>query len=113
MPLTIGKITLFTSLERNIFLLSSISIALFGISVSAIDMNEGKTLCKLGAIFVALLSIYNIFVITDKGLIELGLLEPTIKKLKINSNVKIFNDVESDPSKNTLLKANIIFLNLR
>ena len=62
MPLTIGKITLFTSLERNIFLLSSISIALFGISVSAIDMNEGKTLCKLGAIFVALLSIYNIFV---------------------------------------------------
>ena len=47
----------------------------------------------------------NIFVITDKGLTELGLLEPTIKKLKINSNVKIFNDVESDPSKNTLLKA--------
>ena len=62
MPSVIAKVTLFTSLERNIFLLSSISIALFGISVSAIDMNEGKTLCKLGAIFVALLSIYNIFV---------------------------------------------------
>jgi len=46
----------------------------------------------------------NIFVITDKGLTELGLLEPTIKKLKMNSNVSIFNDVESDPSKNTLLK---------
>ena len=34
-----------------------------------------------------------------------GLLEPTIKKIKIHSNVKIFDDVESDPSKSTLLKA--------
>ncbi len=47
----------------------------------------------------------NIFIITDKELTELGLLEPTIKKIKIHSNVKIFNDVESDPSKSTLLKA--------
>ena len=47
----------------------------------------------------------NIFIITDKGLTELGLLEPTIKKIKIHSNVKIFDDVESDPSKSTLLKA--------
>ena len=47
----------------------------------------------------------NIFIITDKGLTELGLLEPTIKKLKIHSNIKIFDDVESDPSKSTLLKA--------
>ena len=47
----------------------------------------------------------NIFIITDKGLTELGLLEPTIKKIKIYSNVKIFDDVESDPSKSTLLKA--------
>ncbi len=47
----------------------------------------------------------KIFVISDKGLVNLGLLEPTIKKLKVNSNVKIFDDVESDPSKSTLLKA--------
>ena len=47
----------------------------------------------------------NIFIITDKGLTELGLLEPAIKKIKIHSNVKIFDDVESDPSKSTLLKA--------
>ena len=47
----------------------------------------------------------NIFIITDKGLTELGLIEPTIKKIKIHSNVKIFDDVESDPSKSTLLKA--------
>ncbi len=47
----------------------------------------------------------KIFVISDKGLVNLGLLEPTIIKLKVNSNVKIFDDVESDPSKSTLLKA--------
>ena len=47
----------------------------------------------------------KIFVISDKGLINLGLLEPTIKKLKVNSNIKIFDSVESDPSKSTLLKA--------
>ncbi len=47
----------------------------------------------------------NIFIITDKRLTELGLLEPAIKKIKIYSNVKIFDDVESDPSKSTLLKA--------
>ena len=47
----------------------------------------------------------NIFIITDKGLTKLGLLEPLIKKLKIKSNVKIFDDVESDPSRSTLLKA--------
>ena len=47
----------------------------------------------------------NIFVISDRGLTELGLIEPTIKKLKKNCNIKIFNDVESDPSKKTLLNA--------
>ena len=47
----------------------------------------------------------NIFVVTDKGLTELGFFEPVINKLKKNSNIKIFNDVESDPSKNTLLEA--------
>ncbi len=47
----------------------------------------------------------NIFVVTDKGLTELGLFEPVVNKLKKNSNIKIFNDVESDPSKNTLLEA--------
>ena len=47
----------------------------------------------------------NIFIISDKGLTKLGLLERLIKKLKIKSNVKIFDDVESDPSRSTLLKA--------
>ena len=47
----------------------------------------------------------NIFVITDEGLSELGLYDKTIKKLQSYSNINIFNKVESDPSKSTLLKA--------
>ena len=47
----------------------------------------------------------NIFVITDEGLTELGLYDKTIKKLQSYSNINIFNKVESDPSKTTLLKA--------
>ena len=47
----------------------------------------------------------NIFVITDEGLTELGLYDKTIKKLQSKSNINIFNKVESDPSKSTLLKA--------
>ncbi len=47
----------------------------------------------------------NIFVITDEGLTELGLYDITIKKLQSNSNINIFDKVESDPSKSTLLKA--------
>ena len=47
----------------------------------------------------------NIFVITDQGLTELGLYDKTIKKLQSYSNINIFNKVESDPSKSTLLKA--------
>ena len=47
----------------------------------------------------------NIFVITDEGLTELGLYDKTIKKLQSYSSINIFNKVESDPSKSTLLKA--------
>ena len=47
----------------------------------------------------------NIFVITDERLTELGLYDKTIKQLQSYSNINIFNKVESDPSKSTLLKA--------
>jgi len=43
----------------------------------------------------------NIFIDSDKGVSELGLIEPTNKNLKKNCNVKIFNDVEYYPSKKT------------
>ena len=62
MPSTISKLVLFTSLERNVFLLSSISLALFGVGASGLEVNESKILCKLSAIFIAFLAIYNIFV---------------------------------------------------
>ena len=62
---TISKLTLFTSLERNVFLLSSISLALFGIAVTTVELREGKVFCKIGAIFIALLAIYNIYIAND------------------------------------------------
>ena len=47
----------------------------------------------------------SILFITDKGLMSLGLTEQTLKELKKVSSVEIFDDVEADPSKKTLLKA--------
>ena len=47
----------------------------------------------------------RILFITDKGLMSLGLTEQTLKELKKTSSVEIFDDVEADPSKKTLLKA--------
>ena len=47
----------------------------------------------------------RILFITDKGLMSLGLTEQTLKELKKISSVEIFDDVEADPSKKTLLKA--------
>ena len=47
----------------------------------------------------------RILFITDKGLMSLGLTKPTIDELKKMCSVEIFDDVEADPSKKTLLKA--------
>ena len=47
----------------------------------------------------------SILFITDKGLMSLGLTDQTLKELKKISSVVIFDDVEADPSKKTLLKA--------
>ena len=41
----------------------------------------------------------NIFFITDPGLMSLGLTKPTIAELEKKSEVKIFDKVESDPSR--------------
>ena len=62
---------------------------------------QAKSLCKeisdkLGE---------KILFITDKGLMSLGLTEPTIKELQKNGSVEVFDDVESDPSQKTLLNA--------
>ena len=47
----------------------------------------------------------SILFITDKGLMSLGLTDQTLNELKKISSVEIFDDVEADPSKKTLLKA--------
>ena len=43
--------------------------------------------------------------ITDKGLMSLGLTKPTIQELKTMGEVEVFDGVEADPSKKTLLTA--------
>ena len=62
---------------------------------------QAKNSCK--EIFNKLGS--RILFITDKGLMSLGLTKPTIEELKKMGSVEIFDEVESDPSQKTLLKA--------
>ena len=63
-----------------------------GVSTSSSD----KIIDKLGD---------NIFLITDADLIKIGLNKSIINELSKSSSVEVFDDVESDPSKKTLLKA--------
>lgn len=46
----------------------------------------------------------NIFLITDADLTKIGLNKPIINELSKSSNLEVFDDVESDPSKKTLIK---------
>ena len=63
-----------------------------GVSIKSRD----KIISKLGN---------NIFLITDPGLTKIGLNRPIIDDLSKYSNLEVFDDVESDPSKETLIKA--------
>ena len=47
----------------------------------------------------------NIFVITDADLTKIGLNKPIINQISKSSNLEVFDDVESDPSKKTIIKA--------
>ena len=47
----------------------------------------------------------NIFLVTDQGLMLLGLTKPLITELQKKSQVQIFDRVEADPSRNILLNA--------
>ena len=62
---------------------------------------EAKASCK--EIFNKLGS--RILFITDEGLMSLGLTKPTIQELKTMGEVEVFDGVEADPSKKTLLTA--------
>lgn len=63
-----------------------------GVSTSSSD----KIIDKLGD---------NIFLITDADLIKIGLNKSIINELSKSSSVEVFDDVEFDPSKKTLIKA--------
>ena len=63
-----------------------------GASVSSCD----RIIDKLGD---------NIFVITDADLTKIELHKPIINQISKSSNLEVFDDVESDPSKKTLIKA--------
>jgi len=63
-----------------------------GVSTSSSD----KIIDKLGD---------NIFLITDADLIKIGLNKSIINELSKSSSVEVFDDVESDPSKKTLINA--------
>ena len=63
-----------------------------GASVSSCD----RIIDKLGD---------NIFVITDADLTKIELNKPFINQISKSSNLEVFDDVESDPSKKTLIKA--------
>jgi alcohol dehydrogenase class IV len=63
-----------------------------GASVSSCD----RIIDKLGD---------NIFVITDADLTKIELNKPIINQISKSSNLEVFSDVESDPSKKTLIKA--------
>ena len=63
-----------------------------GVSKSSCD----KIMDKLGD---------SIFLITDADLIKIGLNKPIINELSKYSRLEVFDDVESDPSKKTLIKA--------
>ena len=47
----------------------------------------------------------NIFVITDADITKIELNKPIINQISKSSNLEVFDDVESDPSKKTLIKA--------
>ncbi len=47
----------------------------------------------------------RILFITDKGLMSLGLTEQTINELQKMGSVKVFDEIEADPSQKTLLTA--------
>ena len=47
----------------------------------------------------------RILFITDKGIMSLGIAKPTIDELSNRVSIEIFDNVEADPSKKTLLSA--------
>jgi len=78
----------------NIFNFNTTPTLIFGNGVSSTVCD--KILEKLGQ---------NILIITDSGLTNIGLNKKIIDELSQFSKLKVFDEIESDPSKQTLIKA--------
>ena len=78
----------------NIFNFNTTPTLIFGNGVSSTACD--KILEKLGQ---------NIFIITDSSLTNIGLNKKIINELSQFSKLKVFDEIESDPSKQTLIKA--------
>lgn len=78
----------------NIFNFNTTPSLIFGNGVSSTACD--KILEKLGQ---------NIFIITDSSLTNIGLNKKIIEELSQLSKLKVFDEIESDPSKQTLIKA--------
>jgi len=78
----------------NIFNFNTTPTLIFGNGVSSTACD--KILEKLGQ---------NIFIITDSSLTNIGLNKKIIEELSQFSKLKVFDEIESDPSKQTLIKA--------
>ena len=78
----------------NIFNFNTTPTLIFGNGVSSTACD--KILEKLGQ---------NIFIITDSSLTNIGLNKKIIDELSQFSKLKVFDEIESDPSKQTLIKA--------
>ena len=72
-------------------------------TTSGLRFGEGSSISSCNEIINKLGS--NIFFITDNGLMSLGLTKPIISEIEKKSQVKIFDKVEVDPSRSTLLNA--------
>ena len=78
----------------NIFNFNTTPTLIFGNGVSSTACD--KILEKLGQ---------NILIITDSSLTNIGLNKKIIDELSQFSKLKVFDEIESDPSKQTLIKA--------
>ena len=74
-------------------------------SVGSVLIEDGAA-SRLGEILKARFELENIMLVTDKCLVELGLVEPVVKSLEAAGiPVTVFDEVEADPSEATVKKA--------
>tara|TARA_Y100001980_G_C14336274_1_gene151945 strand:- start:238 stop:564 length:327 start_codon:yes stop_codon:yes gene_type:complete len=81
---TTTKLSIFSSLEKNVFTLSTISLGLFGFSSTlGKDIPKERILCKLGAVIVIFIAIAQL-IVTNRLLVKNK--DKALLKFMINSS---------------------------